>query len=397
LKPRPWLRYRAAFVLAVLAAASVLALTLAIPAPASGQSPGGWKGSLPKRDTPRGEQAGRGPAINGTAESGPPTSQAPERSGFYSNLGLLDTISREAVNVIADSLALPPGSAVTLYASTPHDANWFVGTVFGEILAERGYKVRILDWGPSQARGDSTNESPPPSPAPVQPKRPRQGGEQNPQGQGAPQTGSDAVRDSTKDDNRDGDEDGTTPADTTASNPDSARADADSVRVGPEGEPPDETSPSEKGQGGEPSAFSQEQPTGSAATPAPGQAPAAALRALPAGEVLDLRVVEFGVSYADVGRKLFFGPLRFTRVGGVYIQVSSLGEPKGELRQVLSAERHRVDRLSSSQLTMAEGASYPFRIPELKVPGLGRYIEPTVVVGIVSSLVYLFYANQSNK
>ncbi len=393
MKPRSWLRYRVAFVSAVLAAAAVLALTLAIPAPASGQSPGGWKGSLPKRDIPQREQAGRGLATNGTAESALRGSREPERSGFYSNLGLLDTISREAVNAIADSLALPPGSAVTLYASTPHDANWFVGTVFSEILAERGYKIRVLDWGPAPARGDSAIEPPPPSPAPVRPSRPRQSGEQNPQGQGAPPTGSEAGSDSTKGGNKDG----AASADTTASNPDSARAEADSVRGGPDGEPPDQTSPSEKGQGGEPPASLQEQPTGSAVTPAPGQFSAAALRALPAGEVLDLRVVEFGVSYADVGRKLLFGPLRFTRVAGIYLQVSSRKEPEGELRQVLSAERHRVDRLSGTQRTLAEGASYPFRIPELKVPGLGRYIEPTVVVGIVSSLVYLFYANQSNK
>jgi hypothetical protein len=122
-----------------------------------------------------------------------------------------------------------------------------------------------------------------------------------------------------------------------------------------------------------------------------------AFRTLPAGEVLDLRLVEFGVSYSDVGRKMLFGPLRFTRVGGVYIQVTSLKGPEGELRQVLSAERHRIDRLSGSQRSLAEGASYPFNLPVLKSPGLGRYIEPTVVVGIVSSLVYLFYANQSSK
>jgi hypothetical protein len=313
----------------------------------------------------------------------------PERSGFYSNLALLDTISREAANAIADSLTLPPGSAVTLYSSTPHDANWFVGTVLGEILAKRGYQVRVLDWGPAPARGDSSSQSSPSSTTPAHPNRPRPSGEQNPQGQGAPPTESDEGDDGTGD--------GATPADTTVANPDSVRAKADSIRGGPEGESPEKASSDEKSRGGEQPAASQQQPTGSAGTPAPGQAPATAVRVLPAGEVLDLRIVEFGVSYADVGRKLLFGPVRFTRVAGIYLQVSSRKEPEGELRQVLSAERHCVDRLTGSQRALAEGASFPFRIPELNAPGLGRYIEPTVVVGIVGSLVYLFYANQSNK
>ena len=360
MKPRPCPRYRAAFVPAVFAAAAVLVFVCAVPGPASGGSPGGS-----------------------------PTSSSPERSGFYSNLGLLETISREAANAIADSLTLPPGTAVTLYSSTPHDANWFVGTVFGEILAKRGYKVRILDWEPAPAHADSSSQSSPSSPTLAHPNRPHPGGEQNPQGQGAPLAESDEGGDGTGD--------GTTPADTTVANPDSVRAAADSIRGGAEGEPSDKTSPGEKRRHGGQPAASQPQPTGSTGTPASGQAPAAALRVLPPGEVLDLRVVEFGVSYADVGRKLLFGPVRFTRVAGVYLQVSSRKEPEGELRQVLSAERHSVDRLTGSQRALAEGASYPFRIPELHAPGLGRYIEPTVVVGIVSSLVYLFYANQSNK
>jgi hypothetical protein len=309
----------------------------------------------------------------------------PERSGFYSNLGLLDAMSREAANAIADSLALPRGSAVTLYASTPHEANWFVGSIFGEILAERGYKVRILDWGPAPTVAASSTPPPATPPTPVNPNRPRAGGQQGAQGEGQSPPGADP------------DKDPDTPADTTAAISDSTHARADSVQSGPGGGVPAEESPGDAAVGGEPPVAPPGVPAGSAVTPAPDRVAAAPPRVLPAGEVLDLRVVEFGVGYADVGRKLLFGPLRFTRVAGVYLQVSSRVEPEGELRQVLSAERHRVDPLSGSQRSLAEGASYPFTIPALKAPGLGRYIEPTVVVGIVGSLVYLFYANQSNK
>ena len=62
---------------------------------------------------------------------------------------------------------------------------------------------------------------------------------------------------------------------------------------------------------------------------------------------------------------------------------------------MVTAERHHWDRLSGRQRVLAEGASYPFTAPELKSPGLGRYVEPAVVVGIVGSLIYLFYTNQN--
>ena len=401
MKPRSRLRHRAAFGPAVLAAAAVLALVSAAPDPASGRSSGGWKPVPAQGDVPQGghgsqrRDAGRGSAENDSAESGPRTPSLAESSGFYSNLGLLDAISREAVNAIADSLALPPGSAVALYASNPNEANWFVGNILGETLAKRGYKVRILDWGAAVAAGDSSKPTPPAASAPAHPNHPRPGDQQGTQGENKPPQGPDAKNGGDK--NEDGAKDGATRADTTAANPDSAQANADSVRSGSEGVSANKKSPGKKPQAGEQAAPTQGQPVGSAATPAATQGPAAALRVFPPGVVLDLRLVEFGVSYADVGRKLLFGPLRFTRVAGVYLQVSSRTEPEGELRQVLTAERHRVDRISGSQRSLAEGASYPFKIPELKVPGLGRYIEPTVVVGIVGSLVYLFNANQSSK
>jgi hypothetical protein len=376
LKPPALPRWTAASRPAVLAA--VAALVLAVVGPASAQSSSGWKrsGSRPTRSIP---------AASRTRAALPP-----ERGVFYSNLGLLDSISRETVSAIADSLALAPGSAITLLSSTPHEANWFVGNLLAETLADRGYKVHVGDWGSAPSGGASSSPSSPGQSGSSRPNRPRQGNRQNqPQGP-TPASGSDSRKD------------GEAPADTVGTNPDSTKAASDSLpdrseekMRGAEAtgtEPPGRELPA-----GEPSATRPEPPSGSTVPPALGEVQPMASAEPPAGEVLDLRIVEFGVKYSDIGRKLLFGPVRFTRVGGVYIQVSSLKRPEGELHQILSAERHRVDRLSGSQRSLAEGASYPFSAPELKPPGLGRYIEPTVVVGIVSSLVYLFYANQSGK
>ncbi|MFN8549403.1 MAG: hypothetical protein U0527_15880 [Candidatus Eisenbacteria bacterium] len=62
---------------------------------------------------------------------------------------------------------------------------------------------------------------------------------------------------------------------------------------------------------------------------------------------------------------------------------------------MVSVERHEVDRLAGWQKVLAEGATYPFTKPELQSPSVGRYVEPAVVVGIVTSLIYLFYQNQN--
>jgi hypothetical protein len=372
--------------------------------------------ALPAVSQPPG---GQGSAANRGATGTPATSAPPARGGggFYSNLGLLESISREAANAIADSLTLPAGSTVTLLARTPHEANWFVGNLLAQVLAERGYKVRVSDWSPAPpagggaaagaaagaAGGAATGSPTPQQGAPSRPRKPKanqpsdpagSASTKEPAGAGAGNASSDSTLVLHEKAGADSTEAGRTKAaaDSTGANPDSVRARGRLAQGRGAGTPPAETPPA-----GVPAATQPGTPAPSAQSLAIEQAPPVAEGEFPAGNVLDLRVVEFGVGYSDIGRKLLFGPVHFTRVGGVYLQVSSLQGPEGDLRQVLSAERHRVDRLSGSQRSLAEGASYPFNVPELKTPGLGRYIEPTVVVGIVASLVYLFYANQSSK
>jgi hypothetical protein len=387
-KPRPWPRCFAAFPLAALAAAAVLALTMAAPGPASAQSVGGWKRGHPKASAPPEGLGAGGSTGRTTAGDAAPIDPLSGSAVFFSNLGLLESISREAATAIVDSLKLSPGSAVTLYASTPHAANWFVGNILGETLAERGYKVRILEW-PAPPKADSAGSAASTSTTQTRAANPLlgAGGQngQNGQNQRSTPPGADSGKEATAS------------ADSSTATPDSTQAGADSNPDGPGAEPAKQESPGESAKTETPGTPAPAPPAeAKIARPGNGALPASA-STVPAGELLDLRVVEFGVSYSDVGRKLLFGPVRFTRVGGVFMQVSSMSGPQGDLRQVVSAERHRVDRLSGSQRALAEGASYPFDLPELKSPGLGRYIEPTVVVGIVGSLVYLFYANQSSK
>jgi len=333
------------------------------PAPAPAQS---WK-------QPAQRPAAASPASNQDAVPFTPTpAAAPVRDGLYSNLGLLDRLTREAVRDLADSLRLDRDKEVTILSTTWHEANWFVGSLLAETLAERNYRVRVAGWGSAAdtARGAA------PAPAQGGGTPPPAGGEAPaPAGAGAGQSSYGGTAD---------DDDEDRPVGTGALE-DTTGAYADSVLKAQEdplwGSPSEEPEPPVVAAPGTP------QPRATAAAVGPGS--------YPEGQVLDLRIVEFGVHYPDGGRKLLFGPMRFTRVGGVFLQVSTLQGPAGDFRQMTSAERHEVDRLTGSQRALVEGASYPFNPPVLKTPSLGRYIEPTVVVAIVGSLVYLFYANQN--
>jgi hypothetical protein len=184
--------------------------------------------------------------------------------------------------------------------------------------------------------------------------------------------------------------------DTTAADPDSLFwADADSVDTedsfaeqqaepsGEEVEPGLQSPPQDQ----EPSEPVEESPV----TPAP-----APTEAYPEGAILEFRILEFGVSYPTVKRPfLMLGRSSVHRLGGVYLQGSHILGPEGTILEVASGQSHRQDRLSGSTRSLAEGATYPFQRPEIPPSRLGRYVEPVVVVGIIGSLVYLFYQNQN--
>jgi hypothetical protein len=336
----------------------LVAIQLSVfPAPARG----GWK-DLPggnARPTFKGATPGQESTLNpGPVEGGV----------VLSNLGLIEALTRAAVHSLADSLRLPPRTPVTLIATTFHEANWFVASRLAEELAERGYPVRI-----SKSVMAPEEEAPPPGAG----GHPAQGGNGHALGALA-NTQTPAVQS--------GQNQGLNtkaPGDTTGAYADSvALANRDPLWG-------DTTGTGETAE--QPEGTTVEQPEVHQVT----QGTIAEIDSLPSGEVIDLRLLEFGVGYSDVRRVLLFGPLRYVRVGGIYLQISQLNGTSRLVRQVITAQGHKIDRMSGSQRALAEGASYPFTPPVLKAPSLSRYIEPTVVVAIVSSLVYLFYTNQN--
>ena len=247
---------------------------------------------------------------------------------------------------------------MTVVSTNWHEANWFAGNLVAEALASKGHEVKVVELV----------------------SKPPDAGNAGGQNQGAQQQQNGGGPDAGNNQNQSG------PGSVARRN----RAAADSAAAAAKADSTKNAAASSNSQASSPS------PAGGAPGGAAAAAPAPVKPVeLPSGEVLDVRVLEFGVGYADVSRSWLFGPVKFTRIGGVYLQVSHLVGPSGDLQKVVTAERHQVDHLSGEQRALAEGASYPFTPPDLKMPSLNRYIEPTVVIAIVASLVVLFQKNQN--
>jgi hypothetical protein len=302
----------------------------------------------------------------------------PTGEGFMTNLAFLDQITREAVDAVLDSLAFAPGQGVTIVAGGSSEANQFIADAFAKALARKGYEVHL-----------AMESSAPPTPAPAaaSPGETSPPGSQPPAGEsaggGAPPLGSEQDTSSTG-----GATGSAIPA--SVSSPDSSGL-GDSTSVPAAGATPSTNGgPRTRPEAPSPSGAAKEN-----TTPSSGPIPAPKGKLYPEGSVLEFRVLEFGVHYPTVKRRFaFFGNASVHRLGGVYIEASRVEGPDGRVIDVASGQCHSQDRLSGHARALAEGANYPFTKPVIPASNVSRMVEPVLVVGIVSSLVYLFYQNQ---
>jgi hypothetical protein len=114
------------------------------------------------------------------------------------------------------------------------------------------------------------------------------------------------------------------------------------------------------------------------------------------GDVIQYRVLDLGVTYPSSSRSMILlGPKNITRLGSAHLRIVHMEEPSGTIKGVVDAEQHIVDQFPGKWRPYVEGTKYPFSSPELQPAVWGQMVEPIAVVAIVSSLVYLFYANQN--
>ncbi len=112
------------------------------------------------------------------------------------------------------------------------------------------------------------------------------------------------------------------------------------------------------------------------------------------GWTLNLRPMELGVTYAQTGRSWMLGGKRVPRLACCEI-AATLVDPGGNV--VLTAREGSVIEsvVSLSDIIVLESSTERWVNGELSEEESGNILEPLVVTGVVTALVYLFYSSRN--
>jgi hypothetical protein len=112
---------------------------------------------------------------------------------------------------------------------------------------------------------------------------------------------------------------------------------------------------------------------------------------------LSFQIIRMSLAYTRIGRRYWFGAKEVERLAeiGIFAQLADLGS--GDVVWVGDAQKKFDDTIRYSQLKMVEEEQYGFTKPERNELRWSRFVEPVIVTGIISGLVYLFFSNQSDE
>lgn len=112
------------------------------------------------------------------------------------------------------------------------------------------------------------------------------------------------------------------------------------------------------------------------------------------GWTLNLRPMELGVIYAQTGRSWVLGRKKVPRFASCEI-AATLVDPDGNV--VFTAREGSVieNNVSPSDIIILESSTEKWVNGELSDEESGNILEPLVVTGVVTALVYLFYSSRN--
>jgi len=116
----------------------------------------------------------------------------------------------------------------------------------------------------------------------------------------------------------------------------------------------------------------------------------------PAARVLEYRILDLRISYTGVDRRALGLRKEVERAGALVLALSVLEKGSGEEIASTQKEILLADHFPKSMLDLVASPAYSFTNPELKEREWSKVVEPWVVGGLVASLAWLFYSNQSN-
>ena len=112
------------------------------------------------------------------------------------------------------------------------------------------------------------------------------------------------------------------------------------------------------------------------------------------GWILNLRPMELGVTYAQTRRSWVLGGKQVPRLASCEV-AATLVDPEDNV--VLTAREGSVveNTISISDIVVIESSTEKWANGELSEEESGNILEPLVVTGIVTALVYLFYSSRN--
>ncbi len=112
------------------------------------------------------------------------------------------------------------------------------------------------------------------------------------------------------------------------------------------------------------------------------------------GWILNIRPMELGVSYAQTTRSWFLGSKQIPRIANCELAVTLIdsdGNVVLTTRQGATIE----NTVSHSNAVLIETTTEKWANGEMSEEESGNILEPLVVTGVVTALVYLFYSSRN--
>ncbi|MBN1164850.1 MAG: hypothetical protein JXB45_09750 [Candidatus Krumholzibacteriota bacterium] len=112
---------------------------------------------------------------------------------------------------------------------------------------------------------------------------------------------------------------------------------------------------------------------------------------------LTYQIIRLTLKYPKINRSYWIGAKEVDRLSeiGVFAQLADLST--GDIVWVGDTQKKYQDRIAYAMLDQVEDPQHDFTRPPRKELRWSKLIEPVIVTGIVSGLVYLFFSNQTSE
>ncbi|UCF06214.1 MAG: hypothetical protein JSV33_04075 [bacterium] len=118
---------------------------------------------------------------------------------------------------------------------------------------------------------------------------------------------------------------------------------------------------------------------------------------LPTGDFeFGYQLIKLNLAYPKISRHYWFGQKNVERLAEVGVFAKLVDLSTGDIVWVGDVHKEYDDAISYALLDRVEDEQYEFTRPARNELRWKRLLEPLIVTGIVTGLVYLFFSNQSN-